>query len=194
MKYILTFLLSVNIVLGGGSYYCNWDKFDAEYNKALYLNSSINIICKNFEFINNNNSIINNNNSIINNNNITNYCRTHPTNNIMKSLPKNNKDRDTYCDWDDLRNIRNINNVLYKDYINPICLMCNNISNNIYKFNLIDQSYINNGVSICNSLKKKSKSYIIIIIFSIGPLVILPIFLFFLFFYIMKRSKEYVFS
>ena len=160
MKYILILLLSVNTVFGRGSYYCLWDKFDAEYNNVLHLNSSINIICNNFEFINNN--------SIINNNNITKYCRTHPTNNIMKLLPKINKERGTYCDWDDLRNIRNINNVLYKDYINPICLMCNNISNNIYKFNLIDQSYINNGVSICNSLKKKSKSYIIIIIFSIS--------------------------
>jgi hypothetical protein len=165
MKYILILLLSVNIVLGGFTR-CRWDKFDAVYNNVLYLNSSINIICNNFEFINNN--------SIINN--ITKYCRTHPTNNIMESLPKNNINRNTYCDLDDLRNIRNINNVLFEDYLSPICLMCNNIFNNIHKFNFSDQSYINNSVSICNSIdgpKKTLPTYVIAIIITIVSIMIL---------------------
>ncbi len=166
MKYILILLLSVNTVFGRDSYYCHWNKFDTEYTNALYLNSSINIICNNFEFINNN--------SITNN--ITEYCRIHPTNNIMKSLPKNYIERDTYCDWDDLHNIRDINNILFEDYLSPICLMCNNIFNYIHKFNFSEQSYINNSVSICNSIdgpKKQLPTYIIAIIITIVSIMIL---------------------
>jgi hypothetical protein len=181
MKYILILLLSVNTVFGGSSSgdNCYWNTFDAEYNNALYLNSSKNIICNNFEFINNN---------------ITEYCRTHPTNNIMKSLPKIYINRGKYCNWGDLDNIRDINNILFEDYLNPICLMCNNIFNNIHKFNFSDQSYINNSVSICNSIsigETEGNDYTMLILFSIIGTIMVIILILFLYFACKKGEDSH---